>query len=115
MSTKARTAFLDWLEQEYIAGLRDRCAPLFNELVSSAKELIERAVEGVDEEHGKTIVAIDVLRDFPNSLYQALLQEKDLIAQFSIPRETIVRIAEPAPHFEQAALYEVARRLVRER
>ena len=109
MSGKARRRFLDWLDRQCVSDLRTNCPSVLVELIASVKELIERAVEGCEEEQHKTVIAVDILCDLPYSLSQALLQEKDWPERFSIPRQTVVRIAEPGPHFDQTALYDVAR------
>ena len=109
---KSRDAFLNWLDTEIVAVLKDENPPAYAELVILTREAILEILQEHDNDSVRTAIAVSLMNSCPRSLTQSLLQDEELVRQVSLPARITVRISEPDPHFNQADLFSALRKVL---
>ena len=109
LSEDETDAFLSWLDDGYIAPLKEQRPSMFNELVNLCREAVENTLQQEQTAEWHAAVTSGFLFSLPRTLSNALLQDSDLMNRSGVLRKSTVRMAEPDPHFDQAELHAVVR------
>lgn len=109
LSEDESDAFLSWLDDGYIAPLKEQRPSMFNELVNLCREAVENTLQQDQTAEWHAAVISGFLFSLPRTMSDALLQDADLMNRGGVSRKSTVRIAEPAPHFDQEELHVAVR------
>lgn len=109
LSENETDAFLSWLDEGYIAPLKEQRPSMFNELVNLCREAVENTLQQDQTAEWHAAVISGFLFSLPQTLSNALLQDSDLMDRSGVSTKSTVRMAEPDPHFDQAELHAVVR------